>query len=469
MAAWIRVSKRSDQPLDATRAGRAWWRPNFHSATHKSATLSRRTLILGGGAMLITGARPAAAQHRSWLESLSGFGERPPQSGQSPTKQVASGLRSGSMPWRSDEMLQAMDAAIERAERLVAGGACPIVPGGSLLRASDDDERVVALKARLGRAGLLHASTGYMASASFDERLEEAVRQTQARFGLRATGRLDRVTLAVLNVPADIRLAQLKLNRHRIEQLLADRVEDRHVFVNAAAFELEAVERYEVRLRHRVIVGKLDRQTPAIKSSIRAVNFFPAWHVPESVARLDLIPRLRKQPDYLGIEQMRVTTSSGAPLDPSSIDWRTADARKLRFRQEPDPHNALGLVRIDMPNDEYVYLHDTPMKPLFAQQQRAFSAGCVRVQDVFKLVEWLVQYERGWEQPGSVERTIAAGQPVTVKLARPVPVHFSYLTAWAEADGMPVFRPDIYGRDGLRYGPSEQDPGALWPAQSLSP
>ena len=411
------------------------------------------------------------SQQARWWEHVQGFGDGPALKSEPPPRSTGSldDLKPDSVPWRSDEMLALMDAGIARVEMLVAGGGCPRIAGGQLLRVSDDDDRVAALKHRLGRSGLLRGSPGYFSSSSFDERLETAVKTFQAQFGLRVTGRVDRATLAELNVPADARLAQLKLNRRRIQDLLRDRVEDRHVFVNAAAYQLEAVERYEVRRRHRGIVGKPDRQTPAIKAAIRALNFFPSWHVPDSVARLDLIPRLRKEPEYLDVEQIRALTPSGAMLDPRSIDWSMADARRIRFRQDPGPRNALGLVRIDMPNDDIVYMHDTPMKPLFNQRQRAFSAGCVRVQNVFELVEWIARPETGWEQPGRAEQVSGAGQPVTVKLTRPLPVYFSYLTARAEGDGLAVFRPDIYGRDGIREVGDGKDPDAPSSPQTLSP
>ena len=133
---------------------------------------------------------------------------------------------------------------------------------------------------------------------------------------------------------------------------------------------------------------------------------------------------------------------------------------KIKFRQDPGPQNALGLVRLDMPNSEGVYMHDTPMKPLFNQRGRAFSAGCVRVQDVFTLAEWVARYEPGWEQPGRAQEILAAGNAFDLNLTRPVPVYFAYITAWAEPDGAIQFRPDIYGRDGLRdvVAAHERDP-----------
>ena len=122
-----------------------------------------------------------------------------------------------------------------------------------------------------------------------------------------------------------------------------------------------------------------------------------------------------------------------------------------------------------MPNEHIVYMHDTPMKTLFNQRGRAFSAGCVRVQDVFELVEWLARYEQGWEQPGRVRDVIAAGQALDVTLTRPVPVYFTYITAWAEADGRVEFRPDIYGRDGSREFAGERDTEVPPPPYTLAP
>jgi murein L,D-transpeptidase YcbB/YkuD len=297
------------------------------------------------------------------------------------------------------------------------------------------------------------------------------VRRFQERHGLRVTGRVDQPTLAQLNISAQARLEQLRLNRRRIAELLQTRVEDRYVLVNAAAFQLEAVEGYEVRQRHRVIAGKPDRQTPIVRATIRALNFFPYWRVPDSVATLDLFPRLQKEPDYLQKEHIRVLANNfnGPEIDPTNIDWRTADAAKIKFRQDPGPHNALGLVRIDMPNSEGVYMHDTPMKTLFNQRGRSFSAGCVRVQDVFKLVEWIARQEQGWAEPGRAQAVIDSGQALDLVLTRPLPVYFSYITAWAEADGRIEFRPDVYGRDGAKDLAGERDPDAPPPPQSLAP
>jgi murein L,D-transpeptidase YcbB/YkuD len=412
------------------------------------------------------GGASAQGPERPWWESIPGFGHPDSQprrtSDEDPRRrsEVLDDLRADAAPWRSDVMIEALEGAIERYEAIASRGGWPTVPGSRMIRAEDEDERVPLLRQRLMVSGELRRSSG---GFGYGEDWEPAVRRFQHNNGLRVTGRVDKPTLLALNVPAQARLAQLRLNLHRLRELAAQRVEDRYVLVNVPAFQLEAVERFQVELRHRVIAGKPERQTPTVRATIKAINFYPYWRVPESVAQLDLIPRLVKEPDYLAKEQIRVFTGSynGPEIDPAIIDWRMADASKLRFRQDPGPQNALGLLRLDMPNEHGVYMHDTPMKALFNQRGRAFSAGCVRVQDVFALAEWVARYEPGWEQPGRVREILEAGRPFDLNLTRPVPVYFAYITAWAEPSGAIQFRPDLYGRDGLRdlVASHERDPG----------
>jgi L,D-transpeptidase YcbB len=419
---------------------------------------------------VLIASNPARAQ--DWWEDIPGFSfpnnssgpeRRPP-----PSKTVElNDLRPDDIPWRSDEMLSAIDKAIAKYQAITNRGGWPTIAGNRMLRRGDSDQRVGTLRRRLRTTGDLSGGASYGAY-DFDARVEAGVIRFQRRHGLRASGRVDRRTLAVLNVPADERLAQLKLNRSRLVQLVQTPPEERYVLVNVPAFQLEAVERYQTVLRHRVIVGRPDRETPSLKATIKGVNFFPYWKVPDSVARLDVIPRLQKEPDYLQKEQIRVLVGNfnGRELDPASIDWTQASVETIKFRQDPGPQNALGLVRIDMQNEHGVYMHDTPMKPLFKQRGRAFSAGCVRIQDVFELVDWLVGLEPGWTQRGRVQSVLQDGQAVDVEFTRPVPVYFAYITAWAEAKGRVEFRPDIYQRDGSRAVAGVFDPDAPPPPQS---
>ena len=419
----------------------------------------------------------AAAQDGNWWESITGTGT-PDYSGKRaslertpPLQDTLNDLRPNEIPWRSDEMLAAMEEAIARYERIVNRGGWPTIPGTRMMRPGDDDERVAHLRRRLMVSGELPRSSSYN-DYSFDSAVEKAVVRFQENNGLRTSGRVDQPTLAALNITAEERLAQLKLNHGRILELVQQPPEERYVLVNVPAFQLEAVERYQTVLRHRVIVGRQGRDTPSLKSTIKALNFFPYWRVPDSVAQLDVFPRLVNEPDYLSKERIRVVSGdfNGPEIDPISIDWSQADAKQIKLKQDPGPQNALGLVRIDMQNEHGVYMHDTPMKPLFQQRSRAFSAGCVRVQDVFQLVEWLLRYEPGWENPGQVQAVLDMGQALDVQLTRPVPVYFAYITAWAEPDGRISFRPDIYRRDGAAAMADVFDPDAPPPpAQGLAP
>jgi murein L,D-transpeptidase YcbB/YkuD len=436
--------------------------------------MTRRAAVLGLGAAAIgLGASAAEAQSReaaNWWDGLFDGPTGPRRREPPPPKaDVVNDLRPDATPWRSDVMLNQMDAAVERYQRIVSKGGWAPIPGGRLLRPGDDDERVTYLRQRLAMTGEFRDRGGFGSSYNYDGYVEEAVTRFQERLGLRTTGRVDQPTLAQLNVSAHARLEQLKLNQRRIRDMQIGRIEDRYILVNVPAFQLEAVAGFETQLRHRVIVGKPDRQTPSVKATVRALNFFPYWRVPDSVATLDLIPRLMKEPDYLVKEQIRVFQNNGHEINPASINWASVDPKSIRFRQDPGPQNALGLVRIDMPNEHTVYMHDTPMKPLFNQRGRAFSAGCVRVQDVFTLVEWIARYEPGWERPGRAQDVLANGQALDVTLTRPIPVYFTYITAWAEADGSAVFRPDIYGRDGSREFQGERDVDAPAAPQSLAP
>ncbi len=414
---------------------------------------------------LATASVPVLAQTPDWLKGV--FGDNSSTAGQSTSARprdaqaqpALNDLRPGASPMRSDAMLGAITGAIERYSQIQAKGGWPTIPGKRTMRPGDDDERLPIVRKRLAATGDLRSggSSGY----SFDGVLEVAVRQFQERHGLRVSGRVDPATIQAMNVPVEARINQLKLNYQRVDNLIGQHVEPRYVMVNVAGFQLEAVSQNVVELRHRVIAGKPGRQTPEVKASIRALNFFPYWRVPDSVATLDLIPRLRKEPEYLAKEQIKVLSGDfrGPILDATTIDWTTADSTHIKFRQEPGTQNALGLVRLDMPNEHGVYMHDTPMKPLFGQRARDFSAGCVRVQDVFDLAAWVGREEPGMDRK-KVDEILAGGNAVDIVLKVPVPVYFTYITAWAEQDGQVVFRPDIYGRDGNREVAGAADPDA---------
>ena len=223
---------------------------------------------------------------------------------------------------------------------------------------------------------------------------------------------------------------------------------DRYVAVNIPAAQIEAVEGDRVVQRHTAIVGKIDRQTPILDSKINEVIINPYWNAPESIVRKDIIPIMRKDPQYLTNNSIRLLAPDGTEVDPATIDWSTEDAAKYRFRQDPGKINAMASVKINFPNEHAVYMHDTPQQSLFNKLMRFDSSGCVRVQNVRDLVTWLLR-DTGWNRQ-RFEQTIKSGENTPVALANPVPVHFTYISAWASGDGVVHFRDDIYARDGVQ-------------------
>ncbi|MEN2495350.1 MAG: hypothetical protein TECD_01273 [Hyphomicrobiaceae bacterium hypho_1] len=392
-------------------------------------------------------------------------------------------LRTSRVPLRSEKMLSRIDKAILHYRRLVALGGWNIDKRLKLLRPGDNDPAVPAIRRRLVLSKDIPPKDAifYADSFHFDKWLEAGVKNFQRRHGLLVSGKLDRPTRSQISITPEARLRQLILNRKRIFKHLVNSQLHRYVLVNTASFQLEAVDQFEVQRHHRVIVGKPDRQTPEISATIKGLNFFPFWRVPDSVAILDLIPRLIHEPDYLVKERISVVKQNydGPEVDTTYINWHDIDAKKVKFRQDPGPWNALGLVRINMPNREIVYLHDTPMKSLFKQRRRAFSAGCVRVENVFDFVSWILRYEPLLNELDEVNKIIEKTNLEQIRLkrpsdydiilTRPIPVVFTYITAWVEDDSTVVFRPDIYDRDGVSEIFSNLDQEAPVSPNVLSP
>jgi murein L,D-transpeptidase YcbB/YkuD len=212
--------------------------------------------------------------------------------------------------------------------------------------------------------------------------------------------------------------------------------------------QVEAVENGRVVLRHAAIVGKVDRQTPIVNSKINEIIVNPYWNAPVSIVRKDIIPLMRKDPNYLKDSHIRLFAPDGSEVDPMTIDWSTDDAAKYRFRQDPGANNAMATVKINFPSPDGVYMHDTPQQSLFGQLMRFDSSGCVRVQNVRDLVTWILRDTPGWDRQ-HFEAAIKTGESQPVAVTNPVPVHFLYITAWSTGPGVVQFRDDVYGWDGV--------------------
>ena len=349
------------------------------------------------------------------------------------------------LPTLSPLTVQTTEQAIRRYEAIVTSGGWPRVPAGERMRLGNRHPTVMTLRQRLTVAGDLGANVGV--SDIYDSYVEAAVRRFQARHGLSVDGLMREQTFSALNIPALARLNQLKTNLARLRSM-SGHLSNRFVVCNIPAAQVEAIDNGLVVSRHTAVVGKPDRPSPDINSKIVEINFNPYWTVPVSIVRRDLIPKMQEAPDYLTSNRIRIFDPRGNELTPAQINWYSEEAIHYQFKQDPGDFNSLGSIRINFPNRDGVYMHDTPFKNLFGEDFRFHSSGCIRVQNVRDLVNWLLVETSGWSRQ-EIDAAVKSGERKDARLAKPVPLHWVYVTAWATADGVVQFRDDIYGRDGL--------------------
>ncbi|HXW18993.1 MAG TPA: L,D-transpeptidase family protein [Roseiarcus sp.] len=353
----------------------------------------------------------------------------------------------------------------ERYAAIADAGGWPLVP--SALKAGAKGPAVLGLRKRLAIEGDLDAakSTGRNAEA-WDEDLTAAVKHFQSRMGLRQTGVVAGATLKTMNVTAKERFKQLASSAQRLAGFSFG-FGERYVVVNIPSLSVEAVENDRVAHRYVAIVGDVDHQSPEIAAKISVINLNPTWTVPVSIIKKEIIPRMQKDPGYLSRAKIRILDGSGNVIDPKSINWNTERAAIYTLRQDSGASNSLGAIRIGMPNKLAVYMHDTPSKNLFGADYRFLSHGCVRVQGVYDLAQWLLQGSPGgppggWDKQALTDK-IKEGEPEDIKVAKPVPVIWVYLTGWSNGEGPANFRDDVYGLDAV--GDATASAAAPAPAQ----
>jgi len=334
---------------------------------------------------------------------------------------------------------------------LLVKGEWPTVLRGSLLRKGSMSDRVAELKRRLAASGDM-AADGTDGSNIFDAELEQSVISFQKRHGLKADGIVGPATLKALNVPLKKRIRQIELNMERLRWILGN-VEQRSIVVNIANFELYVMENGKSVLSMKVVVGKPYWDTPVFTSRMTSVIINPSWNVPDSIARREILKAIRKNPDYLAKESIKILRGWGPreqEINPREIDWSRVTAENLhyRFRQEPGPLNPLGQLKFMLPNKFNVYLHDTPARALFSANVRAFSHGCTRIEKPLELAEYVLRDDPVWTRE-TLLAAIEEGTEQEVRIPHPLNVHFLYLTAWVDERGTLQFRDDIYGRDKL--------------------
>jgi murein L,D-transpeptidase YcbB/YkuD len=310
-----------------------------------------------------------------------------------------------------------------------------------------------AMAERLAALGDLPAAAPHVDYERLDGALIDALRSFQQRHGLEADGVVGRATVAALDVPPARRVRQLELALERLRWTPLLRA-PRMIVVNIPEFVLRAYEvlsdgRVQVRLESRVIVGKaLDTRTPLLEEDLRHIEFQPYWNVPPSIARKELVPRLRREPGYWAREGFEFVAGAGTadPLLGEAKLQAVLDGRQ-RIRQRPGPRNALGDIKFVFPNRDSIYLHHTPSVGLFARARRDFSHGCIRVEQPVALAAFALQGVPGWDE-ARVQRAMSDEEPPsTVRLAQPIPVLIAYGTALVK-QGRVFFYEDLYGHDG---------------------
>ena len=328
-------------------------------------------------------------------------------------------------------------------------GGWPKVPGGAFAPGRSNPS-VIALRQRLTASGHLTGSAASNTSPMYTNEDEAGVRAFQELHALKGTGIADAATLAAMNVPLDHRIHQIEVNLERWRWMPND-FGPRHLMVNIPYYHLMARENGKTVMDIRVVVGKPDEhKTPVFSSEMSTVVFSPYWNIPDSIVEGETAPSVARDPAYLAknnIEILDMSKSGGTPVDAARVDWDdAAQLKHLAFRQKPGPNNALGHVKFLFPNEFDVYLHDTPADALFARPGRAFSHGCVRVEEPEALAKYILRGYPEWDDAHMLE-AMNAGVEKHVKLKETIPVHIVYFTAWVDEKGGLHFQPDVYGYD----------------------
>ncbi len=350
--------------------------------------------------------------------------------------------------------------ALERYRELAVEGGWSRLPEGGKLQLGDRGEAVTSLRNRLVMTGDLGESAEENLDG-FDEEVDGAVRRFQARHGLDIDGVVGPATRRALNVRVEERVSQIEINMERWRWLPQD-LGWRFILINIANFELDVVEDEKNVMTMRIVVGRQYRRTPVFSDRMTYIVLCPFWNIPPGIVEKDVIPAVRKDPDYLSKQQIKVFQGWGAEskeIDPYSVHWSKVSLKDppYRFRQDSGPNNSLGRIKFMFPNKFNVYLHDTPARELFAKTVRTFSSGCIRIEKPIELAEYVLSGDPKWSRK-TILAEIEKWSEQTVLLPEAIPVHILYWTSWVEEDGTVHFREDVYGRDQLLISALEREP-----------
>ena len=342
---------------------------------------------------------------------------------------------------------QGLIKALAEYRRIQKSGGWNTIATGKTLKPGMQDPRIPLIKARLQISDDLKKSTIIQNDDTYNVDVEAGVKHFQLRHQIEPDGILGKGTLEQMNHTVEYRINQIKANLERI-RWIRHNLGDEFVLVNIAGYKVYYVQDNKVIWESRAQVGKEYRKTPVFRDDIKYLVFNPTWTVPPTILRNDILPKLKKDPGYLQKKNMNVVDLKGKIINSSNINWSTTTAKNFPYmiRQEPGPGNALGRVKIMFPNKHMVYLHDTPSKSMFDRAERAFSSGCIRIENPFELVELLLKDSSKWNQE-KFKEILDSQKLRNVSLPKSVPVLLLYFTSRMDKDGRVMFYKDIYSRD----------------------
>jgi len=291
-------------------------------------------------------------------------------------------------------------------------------------REGSKDSLLLEIKNRLNLLGDLAETDS---TNIFDSTLTTAVKQFQARMGLRQNGEIGPAFLTELNVPIHDRIQQILINMERIRWMPATPTTD-YILVNIPEFSMHVYEQGELAFNMNVVVGSEANSTVIFSGTLNQIVFSPYWNIPPSILKKEILPGIKKNKNYLARHNM---------------EWNGGSVR-----QKPGKSNSLGLVKFLFPNSYNIYFHDTPSKSLFGESQRAFSHGCIRLSEPKKLAEFLLRRDSTWtDEKITTAMNLGKEKYVRLRGANEIPVFIGYFTSWVDRDGELNFRKDVYGHD----------------------
>ncbi|WP_158453773.1 L,D-transpeptidase family protein [Pontibacter korlensis] len=352
------------------------------------------------------------------------------------------------MPYSKKRLQQ----AIVQYQNIVLTDNWHTFPDTLLLRPGDTSPFVPLLQENLLLTGDLPLDSA-TDGAVYVHRITSAVQKFQYRHGLKPDGIIGSGTVVALNIPPQQRLQQLHINMLRFDSTLTH-LRAPYAIINLPDYTMQVVDSGKTLLRMRVIVGKPSLKTYPIHSELNMVVLHPYWYVPTSIAVNEIVPILRRSPNYLYKKRMRLeqeTSKGWVQVNPWRVNWRDVNRANFNYRivQLNGTGNELGKVKFPFPNSLPQYLHDTPKKEFFKYPDRAFSHGCIRLEKPVELAEYLLKCGSGYTS-GDIAKLWRQQKPNHyIRVKNPVPLHIIYLTSWVDEKMRVHFRNDVYGFDAV--------------------